>query len=385
MEAFLKYFEGSSILPLSVENLAGCLLGLILLGSQFADFYFNLLPDVLDGSKLVARFSLWIWKSIRNLQEKCCTIFQDFSSGRYYKPWGSQDVVVITSVDHFRELCDAPQLSQRAVYSDIFNFQYTMSHLETSLDPNEQAPHRYVLFHSAIRKTGVEQLPALYPYLRAKLIRTINTSIDSTPKTSDDWHSVKLATLMRSSASGLLGTYFFGDALLSEPEFHKAIQDFYSDIIKCMGALQVAPSFAKGALYRLITWNGRSIRTIFDRLRKIIDDEDTWTEDEHLRNLTLLQNLKSASTSSSYWTTDLLIQAVLGIWFAASHQPWMNLHFVILELCNRPEWVDMLREELKDNLGLEAVTNLPLLDSFIKECVRLNPLDRSEFRVHPHR
>jgi hypothetical protein len=26
---------------------------------------------------------------------------------------------------------------------------------------------------------------------------------------------------------------------------------------------------------------------------------------------------------NEYWTTDIAAQALLGIWFAASHQPWM--------------------------------------------------------------
>ena len=378
MESFLKLSQEFTVSSLSAENLAGYLLAAILLVSQFADIYFNVLPDVLNGSKNVVASSLAGWHSLQKLQDKSCTILRDFSSGRYYKPWGDQNIVLITSLDHFRELCDAPQLSQRAVYADIFNFQYTMRHLETALDPNEQAPHRYKLFHSTIRKNGVRQLPALYPYLQTKLSRAMTAFVESTPKTSDGWHSVKLANLMRSCATGLLGTYFFGDALLSEPGFDRAIQDFYSDTIKCMGALQITPYFAKGTLYRLLTWNGRSVRTIFERLGRAIENEDGWVENEHLQNLTLLHNLKNASKISDYWTTNLLIQAILGIWFAASHQPWMNLHFIILELCNRPEWIERLREELKDNMDFETITHLRLLDSFIKECVRLNPLDRSK-------
>lgn len=30
-----------------------------------------------------------------------------------------------------------------------------------------------------------------------------------------------------------------------------------------------------------------------------------------------------ASAESSYWTHTALIQAIIGIWFAASHQPWI--------------------------------------------------------------
>ena len=105
-----------------------------------------------------------------------------------------------------------------------------------------------------------------------------------------------------------------------------------------------------------------------------------------------------ASTDSKYWTHSLIIQAILGIWFAASHQPWIvgliesygnvllltfhqNLHFVFLELCARPEYVEMINQEIRaaDKLNYESINRLPILDSFIKESVRLNPLDKSKF------
>jgi hypothetical protein len=57
-----------------------------------------------------------------------------------------------------------------------------------------------------------------------------------------------------------------------------------------------------------------------------------------------------------------------------------NLHFVFLELCARPEYAEMIHQEIKDadNLDYEGINQLPILDSFIKESVRLNPLDKSK-------
>lgn len=93
--------------------------------------------------------------------------------------------------------------------------------------------------------------------------------------------------------------------------------------------------------------------------------------------LTILHNMTELTETSDYWNPELLSQSLLGIWFAASHQPWMNLHFIILELCARKEGQISLRQELKQHLPLnyETLEQLPLLDSFIKETVRLNPLD----------
>ena len=105
-----------------------------------------------------------------------------------------------------------------------------------------------------------------------------------------------------------------------------------------------------------------------------------------------------ASKDSSFWTPLAIAQTILGVWFAASHQPWIvgkaihlqtverlnsrqNLHFVFLELCARPEYVELIRGEIEAKNGRldhETICQLPILDSFIKESVRLNPLDKGK-------
>lgn len=60
-------------------------------------------------------------------------------------------------------------------------------------------------------------------------------------------------------------------------------------------------------------------------------------------------------------------------------QDTQNLHFIILELCRRPEYKDWLRQEIDAHgkMKYQDISDLPMLDSFIKESVRLNPLDMS--------
>jgi cytochrome P450 len=55
----------------------------------------------------------------------------------------------------------------------------------------------------------------------------------------------------------------------------------------------------------------------------------------------------------------------------------MNLDFIVLSLCGRPDVQEALREEIGslEGLAYEKLMGLPLLDSFIKETVRLHPLD----------
>lgn len=85
---------------------------------------------------------------------------------------------------------------------------------------------------------------------------------------------------------------------------------------------------------------------------------------------------------SDYWQgPEHLAQSLLGIWFAAAHQPWMNLDFIMLTLGSRPDIQEALREEIGDieELDYDRLRNLKLLDSFVKEVVRLHPLDTSKY------
>jgi cytochrome P450 len=55
----------------------------------------------------------------------------------------------------------------------------------------------------------------------------------------------------------------------------------------------------------------------------------------------------------------------------------MNLDFIMLQLCRRSDLQEALREEIDTLEGLtyHRLMELPLLDSLIKETVRLYPLD----------
>jgi ABC-type transport system involved in cytochrome bd biosynthesis fused ATPase/permease subunit len=95
--------------------------------------------------------------------------------------------------------------------------------------------------------------------------------------------------------------------------------------------------------------------------------------------------MELSEPNRDYWQPAVLAQALMGIWFAASHQPWVNLHVMLLALCAYPEWQSILREELAEKQGLQnyhQLEQLPLMDSFMRETARLKSLDTGQtFRM----
>lgn len=65
--------------------------------------------------------------------------------------------------------------------------------------------------------------------------------------------------------------------------------------------------------------------------------------------------------------------------------PWKTLTYAVYDLCLHPEYVEPLREEIEGPKYIEfskTAKGLPLLDSFIKESVRLTPTEASKSLRH---
>ncbi|KAI4213103.1 MAG: hypothetical protein LQ351_004257 [Letrouitia transgressa] len=72
------------------------------------------------------------------------------------------------------------------------------------------------------------------------------------------------------------------------------------------------------------------------------------------------------------------VDQTIGLLLASAHQFPMILSYIIFNLCIHPEYIERLRQEsgsFQNSGDHEAIDNMPLLDSFIKESARLNPLD----------
>ncbi|KAK8932623.1 Ent-kaurene oxidase [Metarhizium anisopliae] len=74
-----------------------------------------------------------------------------------------------------------------------------------------------------------------------------------------------------------------------------------------------------------------------------------------------------------------VVHELIAVWFGSVHIASTTACAAIYDLCDRPEYVDILREEIEQT-GWEALDKaggqiLPLMDSFLKESARLNPIE----------
>ncbi|KAF2244930.1 cytochrome P450 [Trematosphaeria pertusa] len=91
-----------------------------------------------------------------------------------------------------------------------------------------------------------------------------------------------------------------------------------------------------------------------------------------------LQWIIQSSHTDAQRTIERLVQQAGAIFFASSHQMPMALVYAIYSLCAHSEYVELLRTEATRKLDPKAdnpFKHMVLLDAFLRESARLNPLD----------
>ncbi|KAH5296212.1 hypothetical protein HBI12_213850 [Parastagonospora nodorum] len=310
-----------------------------------------------------------------NLFSSFRTTIHDFRSGRFYKPWSTAQPIIISTKTQIAELSEASAvLSQRAVYADMFGFKHTLN----GFNHNEVAGVKSRLMGRLIQVQGVSNLPKIFPYLNKRLQQSLDEQI-ALAKRRPDGVTLPVASTVRTVTSRVMAVLFFGEQTSRDPVFADALIRHPKEMVKCMAAFQIMPGFLAPFVHNFITKRGQAQEIIIKKLTDIMGSgRDMWDEPSPLKELTFAWNHASLCLDSEYWNgPEHQAQSLLGMWFAAAHQPWMNIDFIMLHLCRRPDIQEALIEEIGslEDLTYDRLMELPLLDSFIKETVRLHPLD----------
>ncbi|KAK3167686.1 hypothetical protein OEA41_010813 [Lepraria neglecta] len=235
---------------------------------------------------------------------------------------------MVTGKKHMLELSTAPELSIKAVYADditkaentkMFGLKYHIN----NMDHNEQTNLRTRLYGKVLRLNAPEQLAVMDPALRLRLESSFEAELFSGQMRGES--VVALAPMIRKVTSGLMALLFFGEQLSSEPEFASALLDHSHDIVTSLKMNRLMPAFLHKTLTAIATRNGHAMRILTQRLRPIVGHAGgLYDEPEPVKSHTLLQTVleETNGKEGDYWTPEILLEMVMGMFFAASHQPW---------------------------------------------------------------
>lgn len=204
-------------------------------------------------------------------------------------------------------------------------------------------------------------------------------------KTVTGWTELQSFSWAKEIVAAANSRAFFGETLSSNPEFLKAALDYPEDLFKTAEVLRLIPSVLAPFIAPILMRQHRASKVLVEHLTPVIEqrlhqnrpNDDLPGE----KPVDCIQFFIDANLKKDIWSAHKLTQVLLGIWFAALHQPALSLTYALDDLCNHPEYVEPLRTELEacDTTG-DDLENLPLLDSFLKESARLHPSDSISVR-----
>ncbi|OAL55016.1 cytochrome P450 [Pyrenochaeta sp. DS3sAY3a] len=189
---------------------------------------------------------------------------------------------------------------------------------------------------------------------------------------------------------------FFGEELANNKEFMHAAEDFIDKTVYIAEAARILPGVVGSIVVKFLEAWYSSQHIIFNALEPIAQqriDERTRASGgeivpEHKDCIQYIMeeslHFKSSQCERTEpWAAGRIVHELMALWFGAVHTMAMATTFAVKDICMHPVYVEPLRRELESPAYAiwEATgSGLPLLDSFIKESARVNPLDNVSTR-----
>jgi hypothetical protein len=121
----------------------------------------------------------------------------------------------------------------------MFGFKHTMG---SNYDHHEVTQIKSRLMGRLIQVQGQNNLPKLFPFLVKRVKQSLNEQV-ALGKPLPDGVSLPVASTVRTMASRTMGVLFFGEKTSSDPVFADALLRYPKDMVSCMTAFQLTPSF----------------------------------------------------------------------------------------------------------------------------------------------
>ncbi|KAK8127347.1 Cytochrome P450 [Apiospora sp. TS-2023a] len=297
----------------------------------------------------------------------------------------SNSHLMITTGELIKEVLDAPpsRLSLHAVAKELLQPKYTMYGFEWQ----EQRGVEGTGFVRALRSRLTSHLPQFQPELDRIIRGCLLEELDRTPD-ENGFVPVQLFPMIKRVITKVNCFVFFGKELSENTEFTEAALAFPQTVVLAAEILRITPTFMCPLVAWILTKRHSAAKTLFRYLEpEVRRRRAEMAQADRLGGCSkpatradCMQWLIDTSPKKDPWSTPRMIGETLAIWFSSVHQLAMTTTFVIQDICQNQEYVDPLRQEIREatqeGKGLERIEErLPLLDSFVKESIRFSNAD----------
>ncbi|KAJ3579133.1 hypothetical protein NPX13_g1438 [Xylaria arbuscula] len=177
---------------------------------------------------------------------------------------------------------------------------------------------------------------------------------------------------------------FFGKEIAYNEKFVKASVGFIENTLIASEIVRVLPRAIAPAVGKFLAARFASQHIMFDTLIPIAEQR----LEEYARkklghevpvHKDCIQWVMENSPKSNPWSAERIVHELMALWFGSVHITSTTTCFAIHDLCLRPEYIPILRQEIEstgwDSFDQFGGQTFALLDSFIKESARTTPVE----------
>ncbi|CAO2654954.1 Nn.00g116870.m01.CDS01 [Neocucurbitaria sp. VM-36] len=322
------------------------------------------------------------WKFLLSGAPMMSEAYTKAEGGAFSVAGPDHDHVFISSKQHLKECQKAKkdELSFFAATRQMFQPAYTMLG-HNWLDERGAEGIGYV---KAVGTLLPERMREIMPNMRVNIKRSFDGLFSHVQSTSDGSKTMPAPALIKKVMCDLNGYAFFGDELAQNEVFMKNVLEYNELVVIAAEVLRITPNFLKKWVGTFFKNQGGIQATVFSMINEVVERRLKEKADREAGILDtpapsdLVTWIIDTAPKELNWGARRVTYEVIAIWFGSVHALSATTSYALYDLCLYKEYLSPLREELNSaefDKFMHTTQGLPLLDSFIKESTRHNPME----------
>ncbi|KAK4071690.1 uncharacterized protein Triagg1_5928 [Trichoderma aggressivum f. europaeum] len=289
--------------------------------------------------------------------------------------------LVVSSWDHIKEIDAAPEdvLSLQAAAKEILQPRYTMQNFNWF---DKKGVDGTPLVRT-LRTLLTNHLPDILPDARRSMSALFDGILESHSMVNGSY-TTPLFPMVIEAIALTNAAAFFGRDLACNKVFMSAAMNFIEQTLITAEVVRVLPSAIAPLIGNLLAKKLGAGKIIYDALIPIAEER---LEEKARKALgqtvpehhDCVQWVMECSPRSKPWSADRIVHELMALWFGSVHITSTTACFALHHLCIHSEYIEPLRNEIEsigwENFDQSGGKAFPLLDSFMKESARLNPVE----------
>ncbi|KAG8162289.1 hypothetical protein KVR01_008054 [Diaporthe batatas] len=290
-------------------------------------------------------------------------------------------MLIVSDWKRIKEIDSAPEavLSLQGAAKEILQPMYTMK----SFDWTEKRGGDGAPLLKTLRNRLTEHLPNILHKIHAGIKARFDEGYDTFPLLNGVKQGAVFPLIIEAVAKSNAEA-FFGPELSGDEQFMEAGMSMIEQTLLIAEIMRLVPRPFKERAGKFLSSHLNSGLKFCEKLEPIVaqrfHERDLRRKGHDIpEQKDCVQWIMQYSPQEKPWSVRRVVHELIAVWFGSVHITSTTACVALFDLCEHPEYVDILRQEVEQT-GWEAFyksggTLFPLMDSFMKESARLHPIE----------